>query len=201
MSLWKQGKRYLASHIGDHDHIAVIDYMMESGEAYFQAALKQGLEGIMAKRCASTYQPGVRSKDWVKIKREIEFDLVVGGYTKGEGWRTPLFGALVVGAYRNDSLIYVGRIGSGFSTEEFSRILGVLRPVDQSPFESTPDLDPVTWVLPTLVVEVRAMEVTPGGSLRAPVYIRVRPDKLPQECTYDEIQEEIDRKKRERSRT
>jgi DNA ligase D-like protein (predicted ligase) len=190
----KTRKQMLASRIHEHDRVIVIDYLVERGESYFQAALKKGLEGIMAKREESTYQPGVRSRDWVKIKREVEFDLVVGGYTRGEGWRSSLFGALVVGAYRNGSLVYVGRIGSGFSTEEFARILEALRPVERSPFNPPPDLEGVTWVQPTLVVEVRAMEVTTGGSLRAPVYLRTRPDKPPTQCTYDEIVEEIRRK-------
>ncbi len=187
-------KNLLATYIREHERVVVIDYLLEKGEAYFRAARKKGLEGIMAKRCASTYQPGVRSKDWIKIKREVEFDLVVGGYTRGEGWRSPLFGALVVGAYRNTDLVYVGRIGSGFSTDEFERILRTLHPTPRSPFNPIPELDAVTWVQPTLVVEVRAMEVTRGGSLRAPVYLRTRPDKPPQQCTYDEIEEEIHRK-------
>jgi DNA ligase D-like protein (predicted ligase) len=189
-------KQILATHIKEHDRVVVIDYLEEKGEAYFRAARKKGMEGIMAKRGGSTYQPGVRSKDWVKIKREVEFDLVVGGFTKGEGWRSPLFGALVVGAYREDFLVYVGRIGSGFSTEEFAQILDMVQPTEQSPFNPIPDLEAVTWVRPTLVVEVRAMEVTRGGSLRAPVYLRTRPDKPPIQCTYDEIEEEIQRKTR-----
>lgn len=187
-------KDLLAQTTFENDHITIIDYLEEKGEAYFRAARKKGLEGIMAKRMGSTYQPGVRSKDWVKIKREVEFDLVVGGFTKGEGWRSPLFGALVVGAYKNSTLVYVGRIGSGFSTDEFAHILKDLHPIKRSPFESYPDLNEVTWVQPTLVVEVRAMEVTNGGSLRAPVYLRTRTDKPPSQCLYDEIEEEILRK-------
>ncbi|MDD1678064.1 MAG: non-homologous end-joining DNA ligase [Methanomicrobiales archaeon] len=186
-------KKLLAQHIGENDRVVVIDYLEESGETYFRAARKKGLEGIMGKREGAPYQPGVRSRDWVKIKREVEFDLVVGGFTKGEGWRSPLFGALVVGAYRNNDLVYVGRVGSGFSTEEFDRILKMLHPVEKSPFDPAPDLDEVIWVRPTLVVEVRAMEVTHGGRLRAPVYLRIRPDKPPSQCTYDEIEEEIRR--------
>ncbi len=191
----KTRKEILATYIGEHDTVVAIDYIPEKGEAYFRAARRKGLEGVMAKRIESSYQPGVRSNDWVKIKREVEFDLVVGGFTQGEGWRSPLFGALVLGAYRGSSLIYVGRVGSGFSTEEFAQILNVLQPMDTSPFDPQPDLEEVTWVHPTLVVEVRAMEVTRGGSLRAPVYLRMRPDKPPLQCTYDEIEEEIQRKK------
>jgi DNA ligase D-like protein (predicted ligase) len=190
----EERKKMLTQLIVESDRIVIIDFLEEIGEAYFHAARKKGLEGIMAKRMGSAYQPGIRSRDWVKIKREVEFDLVVGGFTKGVGWRSPLFGALVVGAYRGGSLMYVGRIGSGFSTDEFSRLLEKLRPVEKSPFNPSPDLNEVTWVQPTLVVEVQAMEVTRGGKLRAPVYLRTRLDKPPLQCTYDEIEEEIRRK-------
>jgi DNA ligase D-like protein (predicted ligase) len=187
-------KEILSRHIREDYRVVLIDYLEEKGEAYFRAARKKGLEGVMAKREESSYQPGIRSRDWVKIKREVEFDLVVGGFTRGEGWRSPLFGALVVGAYREGNLIYVGRVGSGFSTEEFAQILEILHPVKSSPFDPPPDLDGVTWVRPSMVVEVRAMEVTQGGKLRAPVYLRIRPDKPPSQCTYDEIEDEIRRK-------
>jgi DNA ligase D-like protein (predicted ligase) len=190
----EERKKMLTQHINENKRVVIIDFLEEKGEAYFHAARKKGLEGIMAKQMGSSYQTGVRSRDWVKIKREVEFDLVVGGFTKGKGWRSPLFGALVVGAFRDGSLLYAGRVGSGFSTDEFSRILEKLHPVEKSPFSPPPDLTGVTWVQPILVVEVRAMEVTRGGRLRAPIYLRIRQDKPPSQCTYDEIEDEIRRK-------
>jgi DNA ligase D-like protein (predicted ligase) len=192
LPLWER-KAILKKLVKENDRVVLIDYLEEKGEAYFLAARKQGLEGIMAKRAESTYQPGVRSRDWVKIKREVEFDLVVGGITRGWGWRSSSFGALVVGAYYQHDLIYVGRVGSGFTTEELQRIRDMLHPVQQSPFKPSPDLDLTTWVKPNLVVEVRAMEVTQGGRLRAPVYLRTRLDKSPEQCTYDQIENEVQR--------
>jgi len=190
----RERKEILARYVKENNRVVIIDYLEEEGETYFSATKAKGLEGVMAKRADSTYQPGIRSSDWVKIKKEVEFDLVVGGFTQGEGWRTPLFGALAVGAYRDTSLIYIGRVGSGFTIEELRVIRNVMHPTEKSPFQPVPRLDRMTWVSPTLVVEVRAMEVTRDGKLRAPVYLRTRLDKLPSQCSYDEIEQELRRK-------
>ena len=129
-------KSILKTELQESDVVTIIDYLPEDGEAYFKAAMGRGLEGVMAKRLASTYQPGIRSRDWVKIKKQITFDLVVGGYTPGQGQRQPYFGALVLGAYDPDSgkLIYVVRVGSGFSTTELKEISSEFVPSDESPF-------------------------------------------------------------------
>ncbi|MGD0953266.1 MAG: hypothetical protein ABR985_12890 [Methanotrichaceae archaeon] len=76
-------KSILKEQLRESDVVTIIDYLPEDGEAYFKAALGMGLEGIMAKRLASPYQPGVRSRDWIKIKKQVTFDLVVGGYLAG----------------------------------------------------------------------------------------------------------------------
>ncbi|MDD1675072.1 MAG: non-homologous end-joining DNA ligase [Methanomicrobiales archaeon] len=192
----RERKTILRTQVEENNQVVLIDYIEEKGEAYFRAARKRGLEGIMGKRIESSYQPGVRSKDWVKIKREVAFDLVVGGFTRGSGWRAPFFAALAVGAYRDSALVYVGRVGSGFSTEDIETIRNAFQPTEVCPFDPRPDLEEVTWVKPTYVIEVRAMEVTHHRNLRAPVYVRTRVDKLPEQCTYDQIEEEVKRKKR-----
>jgi ATP-dependent DNA ligase len=87
-------KSVLKEELQESSVVTIIDYLQEDGNSYFEAALKKGLEGIMAKRLASHYQPGVRSRDWIKIKKQMTFDLVVGGYTPGLGKRQPFFGAL-----------------------------------------------------------------------------------------------------------
>jgi ATP-dependent DNA ligase len=84
--------------------------LREDGKAYFEAALSKGLEGIMAKRLTSPYQPGVRSRDWIKIKKKVTFDLVVGGYIPGHGQRQPFFGGLLLGAYDSGELIFTERL-------------------------------------------------------------------------------------------
>jgi bifunctional non-homologous end joining protein LigD len=183
-------KSILKEELQETDVATIIYYFHEDGKAYFKAALGKGLEGIMAKRLASTYQPGVRSRDWVKIKKQITFDLAVGGYTPGQGQRQPYFGALVLGAYDSDSgkLIYIVRVGSGFSTMELKEISSEFVPADESPFSQPISTKGVRWLKPEIVVEVEALEVSKKGHLRAPVFLRKRDDKLPEDCTIDQLQ-------------
>ena len=183
-------KESLGDAIFPNERVVVIDYVREIGEEYFAAAVQLGMEGIMAKRLGSTYQPGERSRDWVKIKRRIDLDLVVGGYTAGSGSREATFGALVLGAYdREGNLVSVGKAGTGFSLEEARRILSGLKEAERSPFSPEPDIPDATWVAPEMVVEIRAQEVTVSGSLRAPVFLRIRHDKPPEECTLQEVEQ------------
>lgn len=114
-------KAILKQELQENDLVTIIDYLQGDGEAYFKAALQRGLEGIMAKRLASPYQPGVRSRDWVKIKRHLTLDLVVGGYMLGQGQREPFFGSLLVGAYDSGKLVYMGRVGSGSRNRSWKR--------------------------------------------------------------------------------
>ncbi|NPV63629.1 MAG: DNA ligase [Methanotrichaceae archaeon] len=180
-------KSILENELQDNDFITRIDYLPAEGEAYFKAALKKGLEGIMAKRLASTYQPGVRSRDWVKIKKHLTLDLVVGGYMLGQGQRGPFFGSLLVGAYDSGKLVYMGRVGSGFSQQELEEISLEFKMSEGTPFFNPPDRKDVQWLKPELVVEVEAMEVSKRGHLRAPVFLRRRIDKPPEECTVDQL--------------
>ena len=182
-------KSILKEHLQESNVVTIIDYLPEDGEAYYKAALGMGLEGIMAKRLASPYQPGIRSKDWIKIKKRLTLDLVVGGYTHGRGQRQPYFGALLLGAYDSDSgkFIYIVRVGSGFSAEELKEISSEFVPSDESPFFRPIAKQGVKWLKPEIVVEVEALEVSKRGHLRAPVFLRVRTDKLPEDCTIDQL--------------
>ncbi len=180
-------KSILSQELEESEQVTLIDYFPEKGEKYFQASLKVGIEGVMAKRADSVYQPGVRSPDWVKIKKQVKLDLVVGGYIQGKGSRQPYFGGLLLGAYRSGELVYVGRVGSGFSEQELQMISGDFEPIAEPPFSSPPRIQGVIWLKPKSVVQVAAMEVTENGSLRAPVFLRAREDKEPDECTLDQI--------------
>ena len=124
-------KSILKAELQESDVVTIIDYLPENGEAYFRAALEKGLEGIMAKRLASSYQPGIRSRDWIKIKKQLTIDLVVGGYIPGHGQREPFFGGLLLGAYDSGKLIYTGKVGSGFSKQELEEISGEFIPSDE----------------------------------------------------------------------
>jgi len=180
-------KLILKETLQENDSITLADYFPEKGEDYFKAALKLGIEGVMAKRLASTYQPGVRSPDWIKIKKRYDFDLVVGGYIQGKGRREPYFGGLLLGAYDSNKLIYVGRVGSGFSDKELQEMVGNFEPATVTPFSNPPGTPGVKWLKPNIVVQVAAMEVTENGSLRAPVFLRRRFDKDALECSTDQI--------------
>jgi ATP-dependent DNA ligase len=167
--------------------VTIIDYLSEKGETYFHAAMKLGLEGIMAKKAKSTYQPGIRSPNWKKIKKSLTADLVVGGYILGKGHREPYFGSLLLGAYDSGKLLFVGRVGSGFSEKELKEIREHLVIEEKSHFSQLPRIRNVKWVKPELVLEVSVLEITHHGNLRAPVFDRIRYDMEPQDCGIDQL--------------
>ncbi len=153
------------------------------GEATVQAALDLALEGVVAKRLSSTYRPGARSPDWIKIKNEQTGDYVVGGWRPGRR----ALGALLVGAAGPEGLTYRGRVGGGISASAERDLLARLNDLRaaQSPFAGAlprEDTHGAKWVRPELVVEVRYGSITRDGRLRFPRYVRLRPDKTPQEA-------------------
>ncbi len=161
--------------------VAPLEHFEGEGEAAFAATREHGFEGIVAKRRASTYRSGRRSKDWLKIKSTLSDEFVVGGFSRGEGARSDTFGALLLSQYDDAGrLVYTGSAGSGFDDRmlvELRRRLDSMR-VDACPFAQTPPLkgEP-RWVRPELVVEVKFAQWTREGYLRAPVFLRVREDK------------------------
>jgi DNA ligase D-like protein (predicted ligase) len=183
----RERKQILREELQESEAVTIADSFPEKGEDYFQAALKMGIEGVVAKRLDSIYQPGTRSPDWIKIKKSLKLDLVIGGYIPGKGGRAPYFGGLLLGAYSRGLLHYVGRVGSGFTDKELAEIAADFSPIDHTPFADAPATPEVRWVKPNLVVQVSALEVTRDGHLRAPVFLRTRDDKEPQECTMDQL--------------
>jgi len=159
------------------------DHVEERGEDLFQQVVKLELEGMMAKRADAPYEPG-RSSSWLKITVERHADLAIIGFSPPEGSRLG-FGAAHLGAYDGDELVYVGRVGSGFTDAELEALRKSLEEdrID-GPLCPLPVLIPKgsTWVRPRLVCEVRYKLVTEEGQLRAPVFIRLRDDKEPEEC-------------------
>jgi bifunctional non-homologous end joining protein LigD len=156
----------------------------DDGKALYDAAVQQGLEGIMAKRSVSLYYEGKRTRDWLKLKTRQRQELVICGYTKGQGRRSGSFGALVLGVRRGADLSYVGNCGTGFTEQEIERLLKKLRPLERktSPFAVEPTMPrvrkgDVVWVKPELVCEVEFVEWTHDGHLRAPAYKGLRDDK------------------------
>ena len=160
----------------------------EDGQALFEAAKEQRLEGIVAKRLDSRYLQGKRTRDWLKLKTHGEQEFVVAGYTKGTGRRASSFGSLVLGYYQGDELIYAGNVGTGFNSKEIDKLLDKLRPLrrETPPFREVPKMPKVRkgdviWVEPRLVVEVEFAEWTHDGRLRAPSYKGLREDKSAEE--------------------
>jgi bifunctional non-homologous end joining protein LigD len=163
-----------------------------TGIALFEAAREQGLEGIVAKRLDSIYQPGARSPAWVKIKAFRTIECVIGGWTAGQGGRTKTLGALLLGVYRDGKLQPVGHVGTGFDERTLRDLLKILEEHESptSPFATQPRTNqPARWCLPELVCEVEYVEITRDGTLRHPTFRGLRADVDPREVTGEERRE------------
>ncbi|HEU5249157.1 MAG TPA: DNA ligase D, partial [Thermoanaerobaculia bacterium] len=162
----------------------LVSPQFDDGEALLAAARTQELEGVVAKRLDSTYRPGRRSTDWHKVKLRQTQEVVVVGYTRGQGRRSGGFGALVVAVHEAGGLRWAGNVGTGFSDAEIERLCGLLKPLERevSALAEVPKMprvrrSDVVWVEPRLVAEVEFTEWTHERRLRAPVYVRMREDK------------------------
>lgn len=160
------------------------------GTEFFEAAGALGLEGIIAKRSASRYHPGDRSKDWLKIKVQKRQEVVIGGYTRNDGSAKP-FSSLLLGVYEDSQLRYAGKVGTGFKDKQQKDLLKRFKPlvVKNSPFSDSPDYNKpsrfrpnpphaeATWLRPELVCEIHFAEITDQGVFRHPAFIAMREDK------------------------
>ena len=150
----------------------------EGGEL-FKAAVKMGLEGIMAKERNSTYRPGTRSAQWLKIKKRQTMECVIIGYTKGRGDREALFGALQLALREGNALRYLGKVGTGFDVKSMKetsayvkKMRQVKRPINEKPLDDAQTV----WIEPKAICEVQFASLTKDGMLREPVFLRLRPD-------------------------
>ncbi|MGH2694357.1 MAG: non-homologous end-joining DNA ligase [Actinomycetota bacterium] len=169
------------------------------GMTLAQAARARALEGIVAKKLGSPYTTGKRVKHWLKIKVVHEADVVVGGWTRGEGGRASSFGSLLVGAYDEEGLRFLGAVGTGYSDKTLQELMPELRKLetDECPFTEDPRTLPASrfgkqiraanWVRPELVAVVEFRELTSASRLRAPSFKHLRDDKDPSECRYDDL--------------
>ena len=162
----------------------LVSPQFHDGPALLEAARQQGLEGVVAKKSDSQYRSGRRSPDWHKLKLRQTQEIVIAGYTRGQGRRVGGFGALVAGVHEAGVLRWAGNVGTGFSDHEIKRLRTVLKPLERpaSPFAETPKMprvrsSDVVWVEPKLVAEVEFAEWTHEGRLRAPSYLRLREDR------------------------
>jgi len=136
---------------------------------------------VVVKRLDSVYEPGRRARTWLKWKRQLRQEMVVGGWMPGTAGRTGQLGSLLVGYYDGSTLTYAGRVGTGFTQDELARVGAELDPLRRatSPFGAGAVPKGAVFVEPRLVVEVRFTEWTAGGSVRQPAYLGERDDKDP----------------------
>ncbi|MGH2749682.1 MAG: non-homologous end-joining DNA ligase [Actinomycetota bacterium] len=165
------------------------------GKALSDAARAQNLEGIVAKRLGSPYRVGKRTREWLKIKVTSDADVVIGGWSPGEGARSSSFGALLAGVYDDEGLRFIGAVGTGFSDRMLSDLVPRLQAheSERCPFIEDPTglppsrfgkaLRNARWCEPSLVAAVEFRELTAGLRLRAPSFKGLRTDKSPDECT------------------
>src|ERR1700716_2813694 len=177
-------KRLLRDIVRDSGVLKYSDHVLGQGTAFFKAAQQKRLEGIVAKLRDSTYQPGVRSSAWLKIKVHLQQEVVIGGFTEARASRK-YCGALLVGVYEDGKLVYTGHVGGGFDEKTLADLYKLMKPliVKQSPFSGTPPRgnEKPTWVKPVLVAEVRFAEWTRDGVMRQPVFLGLRDDVDPHE--------------------
>lgn len=169
------------------------EHIEAEGDLFFKEIEKFRLEGMIAKRAASPYVQK-RSSDWLKVKTVQRLEVVIGGYTQPRGSRSH-FGALVVGLYRAKELHYVAHTGGGFNQQTLAKVHKLLQPLktNTSPFVVKPKTnEPVQWVKPKLVAEVKFSEWTADARMRHPVFLGLREDKKPEQCRF-EVQHDTDR--------
>jgi bifunctional non-homologous end joining protein LigD len=163
------------------------------GAAMLEASRAQGLEGIVAKRIDCPYEAGRRSRNWIKIKNVRQTDVVVGGWTPGEGGRSSTLGALAIGFYDDEGkLRYAGKVGSGFTHAELMRVQRLLEPLarEDSPFEGRQPPKGTRLVDPELVAVVEYRDMTQSKTLRAPTYKGLRDDLRASAVRFPEEEEE-----------
>lgn len=156
----------------------------DDGVALFRMCLEKGLEGVVAKRRGSAYREGERTTDWIKVKNLVERDLVVVGWTEGEGRRARL-GALELAAWDEGGLVACGSVGSGLDEETIDALLPRLRSLETPAPTARGKRTPARGrhhVRPEIIVSVRFMGLSAEGKLRAPAFRGVRPDARIEDC-------------------
>jgi len=180
---WTRRRARLEKRLAKHTspELRLTESIVDDGREMLDRARADGWEGIIAKRVNAPYQPGTRSRDWLKLKIEFRQEFVVGGWTEPRNTRQHI-GALLLGYYDHGRLIYAGNMGGGFDNAGLAEMHELLAPLERksSPFEETPrPREPVHWTAPKVVVEVKFNEWTSDGKLRQPIYVGTRDDKDP----------------------
>lgn len=175
---YEDRRRLLTQLVEGGDNWIVPAHRIGGGEQLLAATGGQGLEGIMAKRLGSTYTPGKRSPNWRKIKHRRRVEVVIGGFTAGEGTRATTFGSLLVGRYDRRSLVFVGGVGTGFDQATLDTLTGRLRDLETSdcPFDPPPPAPhrrTARWVEPLLNATIEITEFTNDGLVRHASFVEL----------------------------
>jgi bifunctional non-homologous end joining protein LigD len=160
------------------------------GTDLWQEIIKRGMEGVIAKQEDSHYYPGSRSSLWLKIKSYKTLDALILGYTSGKR----KISSLILGAYRNGELVYIGKVGTGFTGTSLDDLLHSMKPLKiTKPLmvgnilpDDLPSRIPTHWLKPELICEIKYLEFTEAGKMRGPVFLRLRVDKNPEEISFEE---------------
>lgn len=182
----EQRKHLLRTILRPNAHIRYSEHEVAKGKELYEAARQQGLEGIVGKKRDSVYA-GQRTSSWLKFKIVDELDAVVCGWTAPRRSRE-FFGALLLGLYNGGQLEFIGSVGTGFDHEAQKKIYDQLKKLRQpeSPLSKVPKLkEAIEWVEPRLVARVKYGNWTDGNRLRAPVFLSLRDDLSPEECTVE----------------
>ncbi|HEY7109700.1 MAG TPA: DNA ligase D [Nitrososphaeraceae archaeon] len=180
-------RKILSELVRISDMLKISDFVEEKGREMLRHTIRFNLEGIVAKRKSSRYFEGRRSREWLKIKNIRTQDCVVVGYTQGEGNRENVFGSLLLAVYNpaDKSYQFVGHVGSGFDYDTLQEIYSMLQnirantmPVKYLPYKNRA----TTWVKPVLVTEIKFSRWTDEDIMRAPIFLRFRNDKSPEDC-------------------
>jgi bifunctional non-homologous end joining protein LigD len=183
----EERKQVLEAIIPGRSIIRYSGHIKERGKDFFAAAVKNKLEGIMAKDAGSKYRQGIRAEQWLKIKTHLRQEAVICGFTEPRGSRRYI-GALILGVYKGDKLTYVGHAGGGGNIKLLKELRQKLEKMqtESSPFEETvrPNA-PVHWVKPRLLCEVSFAEWTKDGRMRQPIFKGIRADKPAKEVSME----------------
>lgn len=161
------------------ERIRLTESVPGDGAEMLARAQRDGWEGVIAKRTDAVYEPGVRSRNWRKLKVEHRQEFVVGGWTEPRNTREHI-GALLLGYFDGDRFVYVGHTGGGFTREGLRTMHRRLAKLERktSPFERPPRTNErAHWTRPEAVVEVKFNEWTTDGKLRQPIFLGIRDDK------------------------
>jgi bifunctional non-homologous end joining protein LigD/DNA ligase-1 len=179
----EERKSLLENMVEQADEVVLSKFILTEGLAYYNACVRKGLEGVIAKKLDSTYLPGRRSNNWQKFRNTREADLVICGYQNGAGGR--LLGSLILGGYREGRLVYQGKVGTGFNEHEAALLLAKLMKLEVDEkilVVPSKENKQTKWVKPDLACAVEYLTLTSEGCLRHPVFKRLRTDKAPEDC-------------------